>query len=817
MKRMIKLLHLEDNALDAELIHHTLRAGGLHCDIELVSHKLAYETQLTSQTFDLVLIDFNLPDYNGLSALEFSRNTHPDLPVIFISGTIGEEDAVECLKAGANDYVLKQRLQRLCMAVMRALKDHADYLAKQHAERTAENEKRFSSMMIESTPGILYFYDDKGQFLRWNRNFEVVSGYSSEEIATMHPLDFFSGDEKTILQERIKIVFDEGESSVEAEFVSKSGKSTPYFFTGKKVVYNGKDCLIGVGIDITKRKLIEEDLRIAATAFKSQQGILVTDAQNIILRVNDSFTKITGYSAEEAVGKTASLLNSGKHDTAFYQQMWKNIIEDQYWHGEIWNRRKSGELYPEWLTISSVLDVKGNVTNYVGSFLDISDYKAAEEKIELLAFYDPLTNLPNRRLFQDRLQHAIADHARHLNFGCLLFIDLDHFKNLNDTKGHSTGDLLLLEVAKRLSGCVRATDTVARLGGDEFVILLENIDHNMPQSASTSQIIAEKILAAINQPVSLNGFNYQSSASIGICLFGHQEMTVDEILRRADTAMYQAKSGGRNALRFYDPAMQKALEYRTSMENDLRCALAKKQLKLYYQMQLYQNGHIFAAEVLLRWEHPEHGLISPLSFIPLAEETGLIIPIGKWVLESACKQLKIWENHTDTKLLRLAVNVSALQFHEPDFVDSVTDIISRCGIEPDRLDIELTESIAAGDVNETIKKMRALKSLGVRFSMDDFGTGYSSLSYLTKLPLDQLKIDQSFVRNILDTNSDATIVKTIIGMASNLGMEIIAEGVETEHQRLFLEQNGCSVYQGYLFSKPVPLHEFMEQLKKAKM
>jgi diguanylate cyclase (GGDEF)-like protein len=444
---------------------------------------------------------------------------------------------------------------------------------------------------------------------------------------------------------------------------------------------------------------------------------------------------------------------------------------------------------------------------------DIARHKEAEDKIQHLAYYDLLTNLPNRRLLMDRLEHSLAVIARHKNHGAILFIDLDHFKTLNDTKGHSIGDLLLVEVAKRLQTCVRDGDTLARLGGDEFVVILEDLNEDAAQAAVQVEAVCTKIISAINQPYQLDNYLYHSSASVGICMFNNQQITVDELLKRADIAMYQAKSAGRNTLSFYDPAMQAALQARAALELDLRLAIEENQFKLYYQMQVDHSGKIHGAEVLIRWLHPQKGLISPLQFIPLAEETGLILPIGQWVLKTACAQIKAWENDPIAQHLQIAVNVSASQFHDPDFVKHVTNMLQSYAIQSDRLKLELTESLVLDNVEEAIIKMQLLKEIGVRFSMDDFGTGFSSLYYLTKLPLDQLKIDQTFVRNICVNNRDAVVVQTIIGMANNLGIEVIAEGVELEEQRAFLEQHHCHFCQGYLFSKPLPIEEFEAKLK----
>lgn len=434
--------------------------------------------------------------------------------------------------------------------------------------------------------------------------------------------------------------------------------------------------------------------------------------------------------------------------------------------------------------------------------------KQAEAEIERLAFYDPLTGLPNRRLLYDRLQQAIVANARHTNHSAALFIDLDNFKTLNDTKGHNIGDLLLVEVAHRLEGCVREGDTVARLGGDEFVVILNGLNEDPMQASEQAEMVGSKILSAIAQPYLLQRYEHHCSASMGISLFRHQESTVEGLLKYTDTALYQAKRGGRNSLLFYDPAMQATLETRAALENDLRCAVEEKQFSLHYQMQVNHRGQIIGAEVLIRWQHPQRGLVSPLEFIPLAEESGLILPIGKWVMDTSCAQLKIWETNPVMSTLQLAVNVSAFQFHQTDFVEQVRQTLRHHALNPDRLKLELTESLVLNDIDDTIVKMQQLREIGVRFSMDDFGTGYSSLYYLTKLPIDQLKIDQSFIRNIGLTQSDTVIVQTIIGMANNLQIESIAEGVETPEQRGFLEAHGCHLYQGYLYSRPLPLAEF---------
>lgn len=488
--------------------------------------------------------------------------------------------------------------------------------------------------------------------------------------------------------------------------------------------------------------------------------------------------------------------------------MWKTINNTGAWEGEIWNRRKSGEVYPEHLSITAVKDADGIVHNYVATLTGITMSQAAADEIKSLAFYDSLTLLPNRRFLLDKLRQALALSSRSGQSGALLFLDLDHFKKLNDTLGHHIGDLLLQEVAARVTNCVRISDSVARIGGDEFVVLLENLSIQPIEAATQTRDVAEKIIKAINQPYQLDIHNYYITVSIGAALFNGDEFNTEELLKQADISMYQSKTEGRNTLRFFDPVMQEAISAQADLERELRKAIENKQFQLFYQLQVNSNGVPIGAEALIRWQHPNRGMISPYSFISLAEETGLIIPIGLWVLDTACAQLSIWHQDKSTKDLVLAINVSARQFHQADFVDQVLSTVLRHEFNPSQLKIELTESILVDNIEDIITKMTELNKIGIRFSLDDFGTGYSSLQYLKMLPLDQLKIDQSFVHDIATDSSDRAIVRTIITMASSLGMNVIAEGVETENQRQFLLDNGCSLFQGYLFSKPISIDDF---------
>ena len=560
--------------------------------------------------------------------------------------------------------------------------------------------------------------------------------------------------------------------------------------------------------DITQRKQAETDLRVAASAFNSQLGMAITNADQVVLRINQAFTDITGYEEQDAVGKTLSFLNSGRHEPEFYEDMMSTVRKTRAWRGEIWNCRKNGEIFPSQCTMTAVRADDGTVTHFINSLTDITQMKATEEEINKLAFYDPLTGLPNRRMLLDRLRLAMAESNRTGRIGALQFIDLDNFKTLNDTLGHDMGDLLLQQVGQRLKQCMREGDTVARLGGDEFVVMLKDLSTDIVDAVSQAEIVGGKILTSVGEPYRLAGLEYQCTPSIGITHFRGYEATIDDLLKQADLAMYQAKALGRNAMQFFDPSMQSVVTARVALESDIRQGIAQGQFVLYFQPQISGDKRITGAEVLLRWPHPTRGMVPPNEFIPLAEDTSLILPLGNWVLETACHQLTTWAQHPATEHLTLAVNVSARQFRQQDFVSYVQDLIQYTGANPRRLKLELTESMLVKDVEDTIAKMTALKASGIGFSLDDFGTGYSSLSYLKRLPLDQLKIDQSFVRDLMTDPNDASIARTVIALGHSLGLNVIAEGVETAEQKTFLAAQGCDAYQGYLFGRPMPIASF---------
>jgi diguanylate cyclase (GGDEF)-like protein/PAS domain S-box-containing protein len=568
---------------------------------------------------------------------------------------------------------------------------------------------------------------------------------------------------------------------------------------------------------LLERQQADAQLRIAAAAFEAQNSMLVADAKGVVLQVNRAFTESTGYTAQDIVGKSPRMLHSGRHDDAFYRNMWRVIRRTGTWQGEIWDRRKNGEIYSKWLTISTVKGADGVPTHFIGTHQDTTENKKAEERIRELAFFDPLTHLPNRTLLIDRLRQAMTGSARSGMYGALLYIDLDHFKSINDASGHATGDLLLQAVAQRLTVCARAGDTVARLGGDEFVVVLPELSPNQSDAASATELVASKFLTSLKQPYLLGDSVHHSTASIGATVFTGLLPSVSELIRQADLAMCKSKDMGRNALSFFDPSMELMVKQRAELEIDLRCALESKQFVLHYQVQVVGDGRVTGAEALVRWLHPLRGVVMPVEFIGRAEETGLILPLGNWVLETACVQLALWAAQPLMAHLTLAVNVSALQFNRTDFVEQVLSIVKSSGANPQRLKLELTESLFIDRMDEVVEKMFALKAKGVSFSLDDFGTGYSSLAYLKQLPLDQLKIDRSFVYDALTSPNDAVIVKTIVGLGQSLGLAVIAEGVETREQRDFLVASGCHAFQGYYFSRPVALGVFEAYVQRASL
>lgn len=574
--------------------------------------------------------------------------------------------------------------------------------------------------------------------------------------------------------------------------------------------------------DVTARRQAQQHLMLLEGSIARLNDIvIITEAAPFrapgprIVFVNDAFVRRTGYSREEVLGQSPRFLQGPDTQRSQLDRIRAGLEQWERVRVDLINYTKAGEPYWVDLDVSPVWDDSRRLTHWVAVGRDITERKTAEEKIQYLAFYDPLTQLPNRQHLLDRLNEAVGEGTGHSHEGALMFIDLDNFKVLNDTLGHQKGDLLLQQVARRLRNCVAKGDLVARLGGDEFVVLLENTPEKPLDPMTAAKVVSERILAGLGEPYVLPGYLHHSTCSIGVTLFEKGPNSVSELLKQADLAMYQAKAAGRNAVRFFDPEMQAVATANAALATDLRQAWRENQLRIEYQPQVGADGRMLGVEALLRWEHPTRGKVHPADFIPTAEETSLIIPIGHWVVEQACAQLAAWAARPERSHLSIAVNVSVRQFRHPDFVNEVIGCVRRTGAPPARLKLELTESLLVDGLDLTVAKMASLKAIGITLSVDDFGIGYSSLSYLKRLPLDELKIDREFVKDILTDSNDAAIAATIIGLGHSLGLNVIAEGVESEEQRLFLARQGCDRYQGYLYSRPLAIEQLESFIERA--
>ncbi|KXS52533.1 MAG: PAS/PAC sensor-containing diguanylate cyclase/phosphodiesterase [Marinobacter sp. T13-3] len=712
------------------------------------------------------------------------------------------------LLVGIMGLVLVCQLLKRQAAEQKLIAENQERLALQHSAQS--NEARLRAL-IHSIPDLIFVFDELGRFVFVHATDESTLLRPVEELLGTHYQEVLPAklaNQLDVTREQVERTGEPADLEYQLEYEGEVRE-----FSARITVLvdqeNRNNGFLAVVRDVTESKIQEAELRIASTAFETHLGIVITDDNGVILRANRAFTKITGYEEHEVVGKTPAVLQSGVQDRAFYQNFWARVKENGSWEGEIWNRKKNGEIYAEWLTVTAVRGEGGHVLNYVGTFHDITKRKEAERQAHRLAFYDSLTGLANRVLLEDRIAEAVKSNERQKTYAALLQLELNQFRAINDTRGYEVGDLVLKTVADRLGKLMRGSNTLARIGGDEFAILLLSLGPTEEAAARAAEVMADQVLSLFEHPVAVAGHNVPISVSVGITLMSGQQVPWDQQIQRAEQATQQAKQQARQQgarpVAFFDPEIQARTVENILLEDELRNALSADQLQLYFQPQIRNPDWLQGYEVLLRWQHPEKGLISPGVFIPLAEQSRLIVPIGEWVLRRACEQLARWQDDPATKDLYLAVNVSVYQFQNREFTGQVAAILEETGAPPHLLELEVTESLLMDDPEYITQVMNDLRALGIRFSLDDFGTGYSSLSYLKRLPLDQVKIDQSFTRDLGENSASGAIVDSIIGLSSGLGLQVIAEGVETEAQRDWLVEHGCRHFQGYLFGRPGPL------------
>jgi diguanylate cyclase (GGDEF)-like protein/PAS domain S-box-containing protein len=666
------------------------------------------------------------------------------------------------------------------------------------------DDEKYRYIVEESIVGI--YLIQGGIFTYVNPKFSEIFGYEREELVFKKITDLIHVKDHDMVIENIGRRLMGETKSLRYEFrgMKKDQTVIEIEVVGKHIIYKGKPAIIGSAMDITERKENSERLRMAQKVFENTiEGIAITDVHGIIQMVNPAFTAITGYTPKEAIGRSPRVLKSEHHDQLFYKDMWDSLIGTGSWKGEIWNRRKNGETYPEWLTISAIKNDHGDTTHYISIFNDITEHMQREEHIKHLAYHDALTGLPNKFLFGDRLNLAITHAQYHKHMLAVMVLDVDRFKRINDTLGHAIGDMVIQIVADRLSRCIEEGDTLSRLGGDEFMFILEEI-----KGIQDVTKIIHKIFDTLSYPLHVQEHELHITGSIGISMYPSDGKDLDTLVKNADTAMYRAKELGKNNYQMYTPTMNEKAIVHLTMENDLRKAIERDELTLYYQPKVdIQSGKLIGAEALVRWNHPERGRISPGEFIPLAEETGLIEPLGQWVLRRACCQIRQWQLEKSYDI-HVSVNLSPRQFQNRNLVEHIMGVIDETEIDPKYIELEITESCAMENPDHTIRLLQRLKEKGFTFSIDDFGTGYSSLSVLKKFPIDMLKIDQSFMRDLTKNEDDRAIVLAMISMAHSMKLKVVAEGVETFEELSFLMDNQCDLLQGYLYSPPVPPEAF---------
>lgn len=802
----IRILVVDDDPLTRTLIDHALTPEGFNVE-QAGSGELALFS-FAGHPFDLILLDVVMPGLDGFDTCarlrQLPAGTH--VPIVMITALDDESSMQQAYGAGATDFITKPLSTVMLLHRIRYI------LRASAAMRELTWRADFQRVLIETIPVPVLVEDDQEQCLVCNPAFDALTGRTQLEVAGNAektgywiPKPAYALDAEHSFRPWRQRIYETQMMGADGEL--KSVVVHQAIFTQPD---KGQSGIISVVLDITERKKYEENLRLFETVFQTAaDAIMVTDADGAIKSVNPAFTAITGYSAQEAIGQTPRILNSGRHDERFYLTLWQSLRQNGQWSGEVWQRRKNGEIYPVWENVAAVRSGNGSIVEYVAFFNDITARKRTEQETFYRANYDPLTGLPNRNLLRERLEQALKQARRYDRKVALMFADLDRFKQVNDMLGHSWGDRLLCQAASRLGACVREADTVARQGGDEFVVVLPNIaeEHD-------AWVVAEKIITRLAEPFDLSGDSVRIGASIGISLYPTHGEDAEELMRHADLAMYQAKLAGRNTYRVYEPAMSEELTRQLRLETDLRFALERGELAVHFQPILeIASGRLAGAEALLRWRHPERGMVPPSEFMQLAEEKGLIREIGAWVLEQACQTLETWRGMGLT--IPLSVNLSSAQILRGLTADTLRALFERYHLQPQQLIFEVAEDILLADGSQTRQWLDEIRDLGVRFNLDDFGTGYSSLSCLKQYAIHRVKIDLSFVRDMVVNADDRIWVEAILAMTRILGIAVVAEGVETRQQFELLRGLGCDYAQGFYFSPPVSAEEFIAVARRS--
>ena len=811
-----RVLLVEDDPSDANLVRQMLRVSSeTHFSVTWVVALAEAGQRLHAETFDVVLLDLSLPDSVGLATVQACRQVNSVLPIVVLTGHDDVGFALQAIDSGAQDYLIKGRFDE--DSLVRAIRYS---MGRARLElKLAETGTQLRTL-INAMPDIVCFKDGAGRWLEANdfdlKLFQLEGvdyrGKKDSELAAYQ--DFY--------REAFLGCEDSDEEAWRAGQMMRGEEVIP-LPDGDPMVFDiikvplfhpdgSRKGLVVVGRDITERKRAEERLNLASHVFDTTgEGIAVTDMHANIVAINPAFTKITGYTEAEALGQNPRILKSGRQDKRFYLDLWRELTTRGEWRGELLNKRKNGEIYPQWSTISAIRNEAGESISYVSVFSDMTEIQQAQQRADQLAWRDTLTGLANRALFLRQVEQSLVSAKREKHFADVLLIDLDRFKEINEARGLAVGDALLKEVAERFSSLLHEDDLLARLDSDEFAVLLPRLRTSREAAAREALAVAEKLRAALHAVIEIDGDAIHVEASIGIVLLPDtpEELATD-VVRKAEMALARAKSEGGARAMFFEAAMGDAAKSRFRLEAELRTAIAGEQLRLYLQPQVDATGKQVGAEALVRWQHPERGLVMPGAFIPLAEASDLIVAIDQWVLSSVCRLLAQLDGEGRTP--HIAVNISPRHFQQASFVADVRHHLSFSGADPTYLVLEVTEGLMIGDIDDVIVKMTALSAMGIHFSIDDFGTGYSSLAYIKRLPIHELKIDRSFIQDAATDPNDAALVETIVTVARLLHLQVVAEGVETQAQADLLNSYGSVIHQGYFYGRPEPVEKWLERL-----